>query len=134
VLVEQRRRNGNAQGHVELVLPAEPSMIRLARLVATGIASAARFEPDAVEDVRIGVDELCSALIEAGGASPLQLEFSCWGGALEVFGQTRAPQIANTQRYALSRQILAVVVDEHRVDVDGYDIRFWIRKVGHSSS
>jgi anti-sigma regulatory factor (Ser/Thr protein kinase) len=129
VLAEKIMSNGHLQSEVELVLPAESSMIRLARLVASGVASAAGFSSADVEDVRIGVDELCSALIEAGGSAPIRLGFACHGGTIEVLGSTAAgPGGVDPERFALSRQILAVVMDEHRVDLDGDDLRFWIRK------
>ena len=50
---------------VSLKFPASFEYIRLARLVASGLAAQVNFNLDDIEDLRIAVDELCSALVEA---------------------------------------------------------------------
>ena len=47
-----------ADGLIELVLPADTRLVRVARLVASGVATAAGFDVDEVEDLRIAVDEV----------------------------------------------------------------------------
>jgi hypothetical protein len=115
---------------VELVLPGTTSVIRLARLLASGVAAQAGLDVDAVDDVRIGVDELCTSLLEVGGGARLHLRFDPHGDGVEVWGHTRqaAGAAFDTDRFELSRQILAVVVDDHRVDIGGDVVSFWIRK------
>jgi hypothetical protein len=115
---------------IDLVLPANTSVIRLARLLASGVAARACLDVDAVDDIRIGVDELCSSLLEVSDGQRLHLRFTPHGESLEVWGCTRRAADAeiDTERFSLSRQILAVVVDDHRVDLDGEIVEFWIRK------
>ena len=47
---------------VVLDVPAEIEQIQLARLVAAGLASRLGFDYDDIEDLRIGVDELQTAI------------------------------------------------------------------------
>ena len=53
-------------GVVRLELPVESQYIRVARLVASGLGATAGLDVDAVDDLRIAVDELCAALFEVG--------------------------------------------------------------------
>ncbi len=48
---------------VMLTFDADPSNIRLARLVASGLMVERRFTVDEIEDLRIAVDEVCSVLV-----------------------------------------------------------------------
>jgi len=119
-----------ADGLIELVLPADTRLVRVARLVASGVATAAGFDVDEVEDLRIAVDELCTALVEGGDGSPLLLGFDLGDSQVTVVGSTNASSGAafEPDRLALSRQILAVVVDEHDLHADHGQISVRLRK------
>jgi anti-sigma regulatory factor (Ser/Thr protein kinase) len=106
-------------------------MVRLARLVASGVAASAGFGVDEVEDVRIGVAELCAALIEAGGPGPLHLVFARDGTGIEISGTAPADTgQVDPRRLGLSREILSRVVDDHTLAFDRGQVAFWIRKGG----
>jgi hypothetical protein len=115
---------------IELVLPASTEVIRLVRLLASGIAAQARLDVEDVDDVRIGVDELCSSLLEVSDGNRLTLRFDAEVGGLEVRGiATRRPGAEiDLGRFDLSSEVLAVVVDEHRVELDDEAVSVWIRK------
>lgn len=117
-------------GTIELVLPADARLVRLARLVASGIASTAGFDVEEVEDLRIAVDEGCASLIEGGDGSPLLLSFGLAGDAVDVFGSTngRGPADIDENRLSLSKAILRVVVDEHELLTDRGRTSFRLRK------
>jgi serine/threonine-protein kinase RsbW len=119
-----------ADGLIELVLPADTRLVRIARLVASGAATAAGFDVDEVEDLRIAVDEVCTALVEGGDGSPLLLGFDLGEGEVTMVGSTKAPGGAEFEddRLALSRQILAVVVDEHDISADHGQISVRVNK------
>jgi serine/threonine-protein kinase RsbW len=106
-----------ADGLIELVLPADNRLVRVARLVASGVATTAGFNVDEVEDLRIAVDEVCTALVEGGDGSPLFLGFDLGDDQVTVTGTTQASGGAafEVDRLALSRQILAVVADGHDI-------------------
>jgi serine/threonine-protein kinase RsbW len=114
--VEQER----SEGRIELVLPADTRLVRVARLVASGIATTAGFDVEEVEDLRIAVDELCTALVEGGDGGALYLGFDLKDGEVAIIGTTTAAGFAafEPERLALSRQILAVVVDDHELHTD----------------
>ena len=114
--MEQER----SEGRIELVLPADTRLVRVARLVASGVATTAGFDVEEVEDLRIAVDELCTALVEGGDGGALYLGFDLKDGEVAIIGTTTASGIAafEPERLALSRQILAVVVDDHELHTD----------------
>ena len=120
----------DADGLIELVLPADTRLVRVARLVASGVATTAGFDVDEVEDLRIAVDEVCTALVEGGDGSPLLLGFDLGDGEVTVVGSTKASGGADFEqdRLALSRQILAVVVDEHHISADHGQISVRVNK------
>ncbi|CAN5180145.1 hypothetical protein BH18ACT4_BH18ACT4_07270 [soil metagenome] len=115
---------------IELVLPADTRLVRLARLVASGIATTAGFDVDEIEDLRIAVDEGCATLIEGGDGSPLLLSFGLGSNEVAVFGSTTAkgPATFDSDRMSLSNQILRVVVDEHELLTDHGQTAFRLRK------
>ena len=120
----------SVDGLIELVLPADTRLVRVARLVASGVATTAGFDVDEVEDLRIAVDELCTALVEGGDGSPLLLGFDLGDGEVTVLGSTSAAGGAafEPDRLALSRQILAVVADSHELSSDHGQISVRVHK------
>lgn len=120
----------SVDGLIELVLPADTRLVRVARLVASGVATTAGFDVDEVEDLRIAVDELCTALVEGGDGSALLLGFDLGDGHVTVLGSTSAAGGAafEPDRLALSRQILAVVADDHELTADHGQISVRVHK------
>lgn len=102
-------------GHIELSIPPDSRYMRLARLMASGVASTCGLPLEEVEDFRITVDELCSTLIEMGDGQPIRLVFDLRPGELVVQGTTAggAEDAVDGERLALSSQILDVVADGH---------------------
>jgi serine/threonine-protein kinase RsbW len=117
-------------GRVELSLPPDSRYMRLARLMASGVASTCGLPLEEVEDFRIAVDELCSTLIEMGDGEPIRLAFEIRADVVVVEGRTlagRAPA-PDDERLALSSQILDVVADGHELShLDGR-VEFSARK------
>jgi hypothetical protein len=93
------------------------------------MASLLGFDLDAVEDLRIAVDELCSHLLETGDGSSLVLEFKIVDSAVEVTGRTPLKEDAavDEERQELSAQILAVTCETYWVRLDKPDAAFWLR-------
>lgn len=117
-------------GSIELALPADARLVRLARLVASGVATAAGFDVEEVEDLRIAVDELCAALVEGGDGTPLSLHFQLGDEQVHVEGSTGSTGMEqlDQQRIGLSRQILEVVVDSHDVTASDGTLRVKLAK------
>lgn len=104
-------------GRIDLSLPPDSRYMRLARLMASGVATTCGLPLEEVEDFRIAVDELCATLIELGDGQPVHLTFDLAAEALVVHATTRASsqRAPDEERLSLSRQILEVVTD-------GYDL------------
>jgi anti-sigma regulatory factor (Ser/Thr protein kinase) len=100
---------------IQLELPGDSRFMRLARLLASGVATACGLPLEEVEDFRVVVDEVCATLIEAGGGYPIHLSFCIRGDLLIVEGTTRDRGIGgpDEDRLALSHQILDVVTQSH---------------------
>jgi hypothetical protein len=74
---------------MQLVLPPDPSLLRIVRLVASGMASLRPLDLDAVEEVRVAADELVSALMEASAGGPVTVELSIGAESLSVEASTK---------------------------------------------
>lgn len=122
-----------ADDAVTLSIPASTDRVRLARVLAATLADEAGFDYDEVEDVRIAVDELCFALLEAGPpVGTLDITAERGSGELRIEGvcsfssqPTASTDEANSE---LTAQILSTVVDEYDVSFDGTNGRFRLRK------
>jgi len=121
-----------SDGVVRLELPVESQYIRVARLVASGLGASAGLDVDAVDDLRIAVDELCAALFEVGGGK-VELTFAVGSDEVEVTGRTETSPVAAFEpaRLVLSRQILDVACDHYSLTLDGGVARFTMRKSTH---
>lgn len=120
-------------GTIELTIPADARLLRLVRLVASGLASTAGFDVDELDDLRIAVDEAVSALLEAGDGSKLPLRFDVAGGEVAMSGSSPSGDgdVIDPDRLELSTQILASVCDEHDLEVADGTVRVRIcRRAG----
>ena len=116
-------------GPIELTLPADSRLLRLVRLVASGLASTAGFDVDQLEDLRIAVDEAVAALLEGGDGSRLALRFEIDDSSVTMAGQTPSNLSGlDAERLDISRQILDAVCDENELVPDGEAIRVRILK------
>ena len=117
-------------GRIELSLPSESRYMRLARLMASGVATTCGLPLEEVEDFRIAVDEVCATLIEIGDGEPVRLAFELGSQTLVVTATTVASREAaiDEERLGLSRQILDVVTDGHELSQSSGEATFTARK------
>ena len=117
-------------GSVELTIPGDARFLRVARMVASSVASLSDFDVDAVDDLRIAVDELCSVLVERGGGSAIELRFELIEGGVQVYGQCAlgSSPVVDHGREALWAQILAVVTDRYEVTAADGELAFVLEK------
>jgi hypothetical protein len=117
-------------GRVELLLPPDSRYMRLARLMASGVATTCGLPLEEVEDFRIAVDELTAALIEVGDGADVSLVFSFTDDVVVVEGRTpaKAEGGIDEDRLNLSRQILDVVTDGHHLRTENGKASFTARK------
>jgi len=110
------KREG-AGDEIRLEVPTSPDLLRLVRVVASGLASRLGFPIDAVEDVRLAVDELCWTLVApAGPTSTLAVRFVILDGAFSVEARLQpgpGAEVDGVPLSALSERILNTLVEEY---------------------
>ncbi len=106
---------------VQLVMPADPEFLRLARVTAMGLASRLSFTIDEIDDLRIAIDELVFGLIGSRGRpGVVTMRYAFHGGGLEVQGTGAFEDgLATPGLTELSELILDSVADEHELTPDG---------------
>lgn len=114
---------------VRLVIPGAPEYLRLARLAAADAGSRAELTYDEIEDLRIGVDELCHSVMRPDGVGVVTLVFRLLDDGIEVEGEGPALDGSSEAKPSeLSRTIVAAVVDDHELERDGDSLRFRLSK------
>lgn len=105
---------------VTLTFPAAVELVRLARLVASGLAAHAGLSVDDIEDLRIAVDELCALVVQHAVAdADVSLVLDTTDAAMLV--EVRAPAGSADGPFALdelSGHILNAAADEHHLARD----------------
>lgn len=112
---------------VTLELDPDPELLRLARLIVSGVASITPMGLDEVEDCRAAVDELCSTLLEvARPDATVRLELRTDGSSIHACGETATQEGAaiDEVRRELSEMILSAVTDHHELVLNGASGRF----------
>jgi serine/threonine-protein kinase RsbW len=109
---------------VRLTIPAALEFVRIARLVASGVASRVGFDVDEIEDLRVAVDELSSILVDVAGDEQLELSFTPNAKGIEIEGRIRINGAEEPAVDELTKQILAAVVDEYGVETQSGEARF----------
>ena len=101
----------------DLVLPPDPDLLRVVRLVASGLASLTALGIDAVEGIRVAADELVSTLIQASDGGPVTVTFELGGSALVIRGRTQQAD-GEFALDPLTDRILDAVVSSHTWSTD----------------
>jgi hypothetical protein len=98
---------------LRLEVSPDPRLLRVLRLVASGVASLGEFDLAAVEEVRVAVDELGATLISASNGSPIELTFELVDDLLCVEGRTALGGSDVLHVDPLTDRILDVVATRH---------------------
>jgi hypothetical protein len=86
---------------------------------ASGAATLCGMVLDEIDDFRLVVDEICTALVEIDGGSSLYLAFRRAGSTLVVEASTVSARELDDGRLALSDQILDRLAEWHQRRQDG---------------
>ncbi len=115
---------------VTLTVPADVRYFRSVRLAIGGLATMVGFDIEAIDDLRIGVDEVCAALAEAGNGDDLRIEIlAIPGDVLRVEGTVpHGDEQPDQDRFAFSRQILSVVADSFGYETEGGQVSCWLER------
>jgi hypothetical protein len=107
----------------DLVLPPDPELLRVVRLVASGLASLTDLDLDAVEEVRVAADELVATLMQASDGSSVTVSFAVTPDGLTISGATRRSAAAAFSPDPLTERILGEVATSHAWHSEGQDLR-----------
>lgn len=113
---------------LEIVVPADPRLLRVLRLVASGVASLGALSLDGVEEVRVAVDELGATLINASGGAPVTVRFELDDTKLAVEGSTELTPSTELDVDPLTDRILDAVASSHKWTTEGAVARCRIEK------
>ena len=112
---------------VRLTVPAQTRFARVARMTTSSLVATWGADIDDVEDLRIAVDELVTALVPASSDGEIALVLVLGDGELRAEGSTAAT--AKPDLDQLTREIVSAVVDELVVELqDTGRARFEFRK------
>ena len=116
-------RTGTDAGPVRLSLPASPRYLAAARVVATSLGAESGLSVDDLEDLRLGVNELVSVLVETGDPGDrVELEFDAVGSSITVRG-TRSGSLQDPIEIdELTARIVQAVADHHLIDGSSFSL------------
>jgi anti-sigma regulatory factor (Ser/Thr protein kinase) len=110
-------------GPVRLSLPASPRYLSAARVVAASLGAESGLSIDDLEDLRLGVNELVSILVESGHASDrVELEFETDGSSITVRGQRSGDGGGPLAVDELTTRIVEAVADSHEIDGTSFSL------------
>jgi len=117
------RDHDSAQQPVRLSVPASPRFLSAARVVAASLGVEAGLDVDDLDDLRLGVNELVSLLVEvAMPGSRVDLEFEVDDVRITVRGSLDGAVAEAMEVDELTRRIVEAVVDHHEVDGSSFSL------------
>jgi serine/threonine-protein kinase RsbW len=103
---------------VEVRVPATPSHLSSVRAVAADLAMRQDFDLDSISDLRMAVDEVCSALIRiALPGSVLSCRFVIEPGQIKVLGRAYTAEGAELNEDSFGWWVLRSLADDVTVTV-----------------
>jgi len=109
---------------VKLAIPTSLEFVRIVRLTASGLASRLGFDVEEIDNLRIAVDELAGAVVDASTSGKLEVTFRDGDGELRIEGHAPVAPGRGLGIDDLTAQILNSVCDKYELRVDGDSARF----------
>ncbi|MBI5088250.1 MAG: ATP-binding protein [Actinobacteria bacterium] len=109
---------------ITLTLPLALRHASTARIVAASLAADAGFSVDEIDDLRLGINEVVSVLVDHGSTDPdarLSIEFRVVPGRVEAIA-TRTDQAGTVEIDDLAQLILDAVTDHYELSADGFSL------------
>lgn len=111
-------------------IPASSRFLRVVRLMATSAAAIANFDVEEIEDLRIVVDELCSAAMERA-VGPIDIQMQLRVGEC-VYLATAPCEIGAAALDSMRSTIVGALTDTYHFAVTDDLIRFGFAKTSTS--
>lgn len=116
-----------SRSSVAVSVPATPAHLRHLRVLAATVASDVGFAVDAIESMRVAVDELCAlAMADATDEAVLELTIRPEVDAVVIDGSC-GPVTDDPEIDPIAAQLLAAGSASHSLVRDGDDCRFSLR-------
>ena len=129
---------GGSVPDVVVHVPARPDFVHVLRTAVAGVAARMNFTFDAIEDLRIAVDEACAHLLGVSApASMLTVRITPSDRELAVLASTDAEPAQwppPGARQTLTWQILSALADDVDFERDGTGAALRLRKRGAESA
>jgi serine/threonine-protein kinase RsbW len=109
---------------ITLSLPLALRHASTARIVAASLAADAGFSVDEIDDLRLGINEVVSVLVDLGSADPaarLAIEFRVGRGRIEATA-TRSDHVGSIEVDELAQRILEAVTDHYELSAGGFSL------------
>jgi serine/threonine-protein kinase RsbW len=119
-VVENTPKDGDGAQVIEVRTAAIPEVVPTLRTIAADIAMRQDFDLDAIEDLRMAVDEACALLLPTAG-SDLTCVFSATHGRIEVSVSVVADSPALTEDNALGWQLLTALTTSAKRSVTPHE-------------
>jgi anti-sigma regulatory factor (Ser/Thr protein kinase) len=108
---------------VRLSLPASTRYLAAARVVAASLGAESGLHVDDLDDLRLGVNELLTLLVEASGPDGrIDLEFAIQDGGISVRGALHGTSGGPIEVDELTRRIVEAVLDHHELDGTSFSL------------
>jgi serine/threonine-protein kinase RsbW len=105
-------QDGRRAERLELRVPTTPTQLPAVRAMAGDLAMRMDYDLDAVEDLRLAVDEACATLAKiAGGDSPLTVVFETTRAGLHIDAWVPTPEGTDVPRDGFGWAVLVTLVD-----------------------
>jgi anti-sigma regulatory factor (Ser/Thr protein kinase) len=115
-----------AQRPIELTLPADSQMLLIIRLITAGVTARVGLTVDAVEDVKMAVEEACNCFLRCACCDSLRLSFTASEGVLRVrvegidsAAKSEFTPPGDCDEVQVIRYILESMVDDAHIIYDG---------------
>jgi len=111
------------ESQINVELPVKKEYARLLRLMVSGVASRMNFDLDAVDDLKIAVEEAYLMAMRGKVNSPLKTSFDMMADRLQITfqGTTRSQAGTEDQKENFGNFILDAVVDEMELNQPNAD-------------
>jgi serine/threonine-protein kinase RsbW len=113
-VVDDTPEDGDGAQVIEVRTAAIPQVVPTLRTIAADIAMRQDFDLDAIEDLRMAVDEACSLLLPSASDGNLTCVFSAMDGRIEISVSVLADSAKLTEDNALGWQLLTALATSAR--------------------
>lgn len=111
----------------ELTVPATTAYLRHVRILAATIADDCAFDVEAIESLRVAVDELCAlAMADATDTAELTVAITTSEAGIDLTGRCR-PVTEEPMLDPIAEQLLRAGSDHHALRLDGDTVHLELR-------